>query len=155
MLSCDKLRNILWTNCVWRGGVFSKNVLFKNELDAWNIYIQQAIKTIKLIFPTTAIWQQNELNWRSQNWTSGSDWMYVAKEMYFTYLHMLASSLELEMGMGRKVWEPFHQFQMSTQILILCPLSRKTLLCKLRRTTSCLLPSICIKSVGLLQHEQK
>lgn len=81
--------------------------------------------------------------------------------MYFTYSHMLASGLELEMETRRKTvdrkgQEPFHQFQqMLTLILILCPLSRTTLLWKLRRTISYLLPSICIKSVGLLQHEQK
>lgn len=80
--------------------------------------------------------------------------------MYFTYLHMLASSLELEMEkrrktVGRKGWEPFLHFQQMTQILILWPLSRKALPCKLRRTTSCLLPSLCIKSVGLLEHEEK
>lgn len=81
--------------------------------------------------------------------------------MCFTYLHMLTLSLELEMEtkrkiVGRKRWQPFQHFQqMLTQILILCPLSRKTLLCKLRRTISYLLPSICVKSLGLLQHEQK
>lgn len=130
--------------CVFVEGGVIWRMVFKNELGVSNIYIQHEIKPIKLIVILLWLGKQNELNWRSQNWSSGSDSMYAAKNKKCLLLTCICLELNLKWGggeVGRKGWETFHWFQsVLTQILVPFPSSRKTLSCKLRRTRSYLLP---------------
>jgi len=75
--------------------------------------MQQSIKTIKLIVILFWLGKQNELNWRSQNWSSGSVSMYAAKSKTCLLLTCICldQALNFEVGRGKwveKEWETFH-----------------------------------------------
>lgn len=84
----------------------------------------QVVKAIKLIVILLWLGKQNELNWRSQNWSSGSDSMYAAKSKACLILTCICldQALNFKWGWGkksRKAWESFHWFWwVLTQILV-------------------------------------
>lgn len=120
-------------------------MVFKNEQGVWNIYVQQAMKAIKLIVILLWLGKQNELNWRSQNWSSGSDPMYAAKrKTYLLFICIcLDQALNLRWGGGKWVEK---DGRLSTDFsgcwlrFLFCSFLAETLSCKLRRTRSYLLP---------------